>query len=185
MTRKALLERRIRLLTGCFLVGLVASGLSAIPLETEVDWLAKITNQAALTDAAGVTTGWLVWLATVQACLRQTAAQFPFLFYGTDWLAFGHFVIALAFVGALRDPLRNAWLFTFGMLACVLVIPYALLFGAVRGIPFWWRLIDCSFGVVGLLPLWLCKRWAEELQALVPLWPHYQDFDSTALKTAR
>ena len=94
-------------------------------------------------------------------------------------------MIALAFIGALRDPLRNAWLFTFGMVACVLVIPYALLFGAARGIPFWWRLIDCSFGVFGFLPLWLCKRWTRELEAFAGLWPHYRDLGSTGLKTVR
>jgi hypothetical protein len=25
--------------------------------------------------------------------------------------------------------------------------------GQVRGIPFYWRLIDCSFGVIGAVPL--------------------------------
>ena len=48
--------------------------------------------------------------------------------------------------------MRNRWLFDFGLIACVLVIPFALVFGAVRGIPFWWRLIDCSFGVFGFDP---------------------------------
>ncbi|MDB6032636.1 MAG: hypothetical protein JWM16_2974, partial [Verrucomicrobiales bacterium] len=33
------------------------------------------------------------------------------------------------------------------MIACVAIIPYAFVFGAVRQIPIWWRLIDCSFGV--------------------------------------
>jgi hypothetical protein len=70
----------------------------------------------------------------VQAALAQTQAQHPFLFYGTDWLAFGHFVIAIAFIGALRDPVRHRWLFDFGLIACVLVIPYALVFGGLRGI---------------------------------------------------
>ena len=53
---------------------------------------------------------------------RLAAEKSFFLFYGTDWLAFGHFVIALAFVGGLRDTVRNKWLFTWGMLACVLLI---------------------------------------------------------------
>ena len=108
---------------------------------------------------------WALWLTRAQAALRDTATAHPFLFYGVDWLAFGHFVIALAFVGALRDPVRNSWLFTFGMIACALVVPYAFIFGAIRGIPIWWRLIDCSFGVFGIVPLWLCKRWVSELEA--------------------
>jgi hypothetical protein len=86
--------------------------------------------------------------------------------YGTDWLAFGHFVIAIAFIGALRDPVRNRWLFLFGMISCVLVIPYAIICGAVRGIPFYWRLIDCSFGVVGVFPLWFCWKCTGELEKI-------------------
>ena len=43
-------------------------------------------------------------------------------------------------------------------------MPYALLFGAIRGIPFWWRLIDCSFGVFGLIPMALCHKWAAKLE---------------------
>jgi len=50
------------------------------------------------------------------------------------------------------------------LLACSLVIPYAFVFGALRGIPFWWRLIDCSFGIFGAIPLWMCKRWSGELE---------------------
>jgi len=90
--------------------------------------------------------------------------EHPFLFYATDWLAFGHFVIAIVFIGALRDPVRNRWLFDFGLIACVLVIPYALVFGGLRGIPIWWRLIDCSFGVFGFIPLWFCRKWTDELE---------------------
>ena len=43
------------------------------------------------------------------------------------------------------------------------MIPYALIMGGVRGIPLWWRLIDCSFGVLGAVPLWLCQRMAGKL----------------------
>jgi hypothetical protein len=163
--RSLLLERRIRLLTLFFLTGLVLSGATAIPLEAEVDWLAKMTNSQALGGVVAGHTGWAQWLARIQAALHQASGEYPFLFYGTDWLAFGHFAIAIAFIGALRDPVRNAWLFTFGMIACVFVIPYALVFGAFRGIPSWWRLIDCSFGMFGFIPLWLCRRWSGELEA--------------------
>ncbi len=96
----------------------------------------------------------------------RDSAKFPFLAYGTDWLAFGHFVIAIAFIGPLRNPVKNIWVVEFGMIACVLVVPFALGMGAVRGIPIGWRLIDCSFGVLGIIPLWLCRR---EIQALARL----------------
>ena len=55
--------------------------------------------------------------------------------------------------------------FEFGKIACVLVIPWALVFGEVRGIPMYWRLIDCSFGVIGYGPMWLCMKWVHALEA--------------------
>ena len=47
---------------------------------------------------------------------------------------------------------------TFGLIACAGVIPLALIAGPVRGIPVYWRLIDCSFGIVGCVPLLICRR---------------------------
>ena len=166
MSRETILLRRIKAMTWIFIIGLFLSGVTAIPLVTEVDCLARITGASALvqTPASSAAPAWAVWLVRVQTALEKTSAEYPFLFYGTDWLAFGHFMIAVAFIGALVDPVRNRWLFTFGMIACVLVIPYALVCGAVRGIPVWWRLIDCSFGVFGIIPIWFCRNWAEEVE---------------------
>lgn len=165
MEREKLLRRRIRALTWVFIIGLLVSGATALPLKSELDVLVRIIKpDQTMSDSGALRPGWAVWLSRVHAALASTGAAYPFLFYGTDWLAFGHFVIALAFIGALRDPVRNSWLFDFGLLACGLVIPYALLAGAVRGIPFWWRLIDCSFGLFGAIPVGLCKRWTAELQ---------------------
>ena len=165
MTSPEQLRRRIRLFVLLFISSLAISGVTAIPLQSELDWLAKTSNAGTLASSSSGP-AWAFWLVKVQAALHAVSAEFPFLFYGTDWLAFGHFVIAIAFIGALRDPVRNRWLFTFGMIACALVIPYALVFGGVRGIPLWWRLGDCSFGVVGFLPLWLCHKWSAELERL-------------------
>lgn len=169
MNREQILRKRIKLLTWLFIVGLILSGATAIPLKTEVDWLVNVTGARELveTPASTIAPVWAVWLVKVHTLLQETSERHPLLFYGTDWLAFGHFVIAIAFVGALRDPVRNRWLFDFGLMACVLVIPYALVFGAIRGIPFWWRLIDCSFGVFGFIPLWFCRKWARELESKI------------------
>ena len=163
MNRERILRRRIKLCTGFFILGLVLSGATAIPLNWELDLLVNWFGLAGQTSATAP--GELArWLLTAREALQDVGARHPLLFYGTDWLAFGHFVIAIAFIGALREPVRNRWLFDFGLLACVLVIPYALLFGALRGIPFWWRLIDCSFGVIGFFPLWFCRKWVSELE---------------------
>ena len=104
------------------------------------------------------------WLRVVQHAVDTTASQAPLLFYGTDWLAFGHFAIGLAFFGAVCDPVRNRWLYQFGMMACAAVPIWALVFGHLRGIPVWWRMIDAAFGVVGFVPMWLCNRWVSKLE---------------------
>jgi hypothetical protein len=157
------LRSRIRAWTTVFMVGLVLSGLTAIPVHTEMDLVASVLGP----DFRGggyVPPFVSAWLLRAHEGIRSTSERAPFVWYGNDWLAFGHVVLALAFVGALRDPVRNRWLYQFGMLACVLVVPWALVFGAVRGIPWWWRLIDCSFGVFGFIPPWLCHRWTGALE---------------------
>jgi hypothetical protein len=148
--------KQLRSLTWLFIIGLFISGATALPLQTELDAFAKFLGNS--------DSGFAFWILKVCDALDHTYAAYPFLAYGTDWLAFGHFVIALAFVGALRDPVRNRWLYLFGMISCVLVIPYALICGGVRGIPIYWRLIDCSFGVFGFFPLWFCWKWTGELE---------------------
>ena len=77
------------------------------------------------------------------------------------------FMIAMAFIGVLRDPVRNKWVVEFGMLACVAVFPLAFIAGAIRGIPVYWQLIDCSFGLIGLLPLMICYRKIRALERLL------------------
>ena len=147
--------RRIRIILAGFMIGLALSGITAFPLKWEL---------GILVDHFGSGDGGLAtWLRLVKRGLVETDAKYPFLAYGTDWLAFGHVMIAIAFVGAWRNPVKNIWLFEFGLIACALVVPWAFVFGAVRGIPLWWRLIDCSFGVFGFIPLWYCRRYAREL----------------------
>jgi hypothetical protein len=107
----------------------------------------------------------LSWIERVSDGLSITNARYPFLAYGTDWLAFAHLVIAVAFIGPVVEPVRNKWLITFGLIACVGVIPLALIAGAIRGIPLPWRLIDCSFGIFGCVPLLICRSSIRALEA--------------------
>lgn len=142
-----------------FILGLAISGATALPLSREVNVLYRALHHF------GIFSGPLHdWIQEVLAALLDTRARYPFLLYGTDWLAFGHLVIALAFIGPLRDPRRNIWVIEFGILACLLVVPWALAFGAYRGIPWWWRAIDCSFGVFGLIPLLIVRRLIQRLE---------------------
>ncbi len=128
---------------------LALSGFTAIPAEQGLNFLCQFFP-------LGTTTG--DWLDQVYLAVAETGRKYPFLLYGNDWLAFAHFVLAILFIGPYRDPLKNRWVIEFGLIACVLVIPYALIMGAFRGIPLWWRFVDCSFGIFGAVPL-LTVRW--------------------------
>jgi hypothetical protein len=157
MPTAARIRRRIRRLLMLFVVGLVLSGLTAFPLLAELRVLCSILGIDASASPHSYA-GLRYWIATVAAGLQETYARYPFVAYGTDWLAFAHLVIAVAFVGPIRDPVRNVWVVTLGIIACLLVIPMALVAGYIREIPLYWRLIDCSFGVFGAVPLLLARR---------------------------
>ncbi|MFD9487568.1 hypothetical protein [Streptomyces sp. NPDC059991] len=161
--RRAVLVRRIRLWLVVFIVGLVLSGLTAFPLVHELHWTQSLVRS---TPAGDWFPGLAGWIDRVREGLDATDAEYPFVLYGTDWLAFAHLVIAVAFYGPYRDPVRNIWVIEFGMIACAGIIPLALICGPVRGIPFWWSVIDMSFGVFGVIPLYVVRRKIKELEAL-------------------
>src|SRR5690606_26999984 len=117
------------ILIAVVIVGLVVSGATTIPLEAELTWFAAVLRSDAF---AWVPSGFVAWVDKVQKGLTATNAAYPFMAYGTDWLAFGHFVIAIAFIGPWRDPVRNLWVIDFGIISCLLVMPYAFLMGEVR-----------------------------------------------------
>lgn len=159
---------QIRWLLGFFIVALALSGLTAFPLLHELNLLARllgVDGGPPAGDAQGL--GWWIW--RVREGLERTYAADPFIAYGTDWLAFAHLVLAVFFIGPWKDPVRNVWCIQAGMIASVAVIPLALVCGPLRGIPFYWRLIDCSFGVFGILPLWMALRLTRRLEAAAPL----------------
>ena len=156
-----ILRRRIRWLTLIAIAGLLFGGATAIPLRAELNFAVQLLGA----DHPGASAFGL-WLVKVRDALNDTYSRYPFIAYGTDWLAFGHFVIALAFLWPLKDPVRYSGLFIFGMVASLLVIPFAIIMGGVREIPWGWRLIDCSFGIAGFIPLSLCRKYLRELVSL-------------------
>ena len=156
-----ILRYKVKVLLLLFMIGLLLSGLTAFPLKAEVNILQKIIGTGTAIES------WFPrlsqWITTVHAGIIQADKDYPFLFYGTDWLAFGHIVIAIAFIGPLIDPVKNIWVITFGMISCILVVPLALICGPIRGIPFFWQLIDCSFGVFGIIPLYFARRYTKRM----------------------
>lgn len=159
--------RRCRWALGIFIVGLVVSGVTAFPLAAEMNVLATLVSPGG-TFHAFAPAGLQQWILHVRDGLAETYARYPWIGYGTDWLALGHLVIALFFIEPWRDPVRNAWVLRVGLIACALVIPLALVAGPLRGIPFYWRLIDCSFGVIGALPLLYALRCVRRVELRSP-----------------
>lgn len=151
------LKQRIRLLLLFFITGLIISGATAIPVYEELKTI------LALLPTGNIASD---WFQKIYAALGTVQTNYPFLLYGYDWLAFGHFAIAVAFLGPVKDPVKNIWVVEFGMIACALIIPYAFACSAFRGIPVAWTLIDCSFGVFGIIPLWICRKKIMQLEKL-------------------
>jgi hypothetical protein len=160
----------VRGLVVFYMLSLIVWGVTAFPLETEIK-IARAVLGISPDVSPETYSGLKGWIALVAQGLINTNSNYPFLAYGTDWLAFSHIVIAVAFIGLFMDPVRNKWIIYFGMIACAGIIPLALICGPIRGIPFYWSLIDCSFGVFGFIPLYLMHRLVGKLEKLVEKTP--------------
>lgn len=163
MSDRAALLRGIRVWLAFFVVSLVLSGATAFPLVHELHWTEDLLRTLSVPEHLPVL---MDWIERVSRGLDTADSRFPFLLYGTDWLAFAHLVIAVAFYGPYRDPVRNIWVVEFGMIACAGIVPLALICGPIRGIPFWWTVVDMSFGIFGVIPLYVVRKKIKRLEAL-------------------
>ena len=86
MTREQVLRRRIKLLTWVFIVGLLISGATAIPLLREVNCLVQLTGADKLLQngTSDASPAWAIWLVKVQRGLRYVNATYPFLWAFCD-----------------------------------------------------------------------------------------------------
>ncbi len=149
---------KIRVLIWFFIIALVLSGATAMPAETELRWLMQYKDS--FPEKLGN------WLESCYTALADTNSKYPFLAYGYDWLAFAHFMIAASFIGPLRDPVKNAWVIDWQIICCICVLPLALIAGPIRQIPIFHIIIDCCFGILGIMPLLICRKWIKQLEAI-------------------
>lgn len=157
--------RELRVIRVCVVIvilGLVVSGVTAFPLEWELGIVAGLLHASPAVD---LLPGLVTWVDRVHAALVETGVEHPFLAYGTDWLAFAHLAIAVAFFGPLRDPVRNIWILRWGVVMCLGVVPLALIAGSIRGLPWGWMLVDISFGVAAIVPLLIALRLTRRLES--------------------
>lgn len=141
---------KIRLLIVFFMAATLVSGITAFPVESELEWL--LSHPAIIPSFAQD------WLQLCYNALKDTNSKYPMLAYGYDWLGFAHIIIAMAFIGPLKNPVRNIWVIEWGILSCIAIFPLAFIAGPARYIPFFHILIDCCFGVIGLIPLIICRN---------------------------
>ena len=148
--------KQIRIAILIVILGLVLSGVTAFPLLHELNLLCELLSENGI--GLAVDSDLMRWVLRVRDGLENTYRNYPFIAYGTDWLAFGHLIIALFFILPYREPVRYEGVLKVGIAASLLVIPLAFICGPIRGIPVVWRLIDCSFGILCLLPLAFALR---------------------------
>ncbi len=149
-----------------FMIMLFISGATTIPAVCELSIAMRFFDENSFMGS---------WLSNVYVAVKDTSEKYPYLFYGYDWLAFAHIVLTIVFIGPYKDPVKNKWVIEFGTIACLLIIPFALIAGYFRGIPIWWRLIDCSFGILGLIPLGICYTKINEIEKLSHQNSTYED----------
>jgi hypothetical protein len=158
MTNTNLLTR-IRILMIVFVLLLMLSGITAFPVYTEMKWIMDM-------QIFNMSTPLSAWIQKVWTGVQATNEHYDFMFYGYDWMAFAHIIIGLAFIGPYRDPIRNKWIIDWAMIACVAVLPLAAIAGPIRHIPWFHILIDCSFGVIGIIPLLIVRKWIGQLEKM-------------------
>ncbi len=152
----------IRAIIAFFMVALVVSGATAFPVESELKLLCSIFHIDEITVDGMPAISRFVY--DMKEAIVETNQNHPQIAYGFDWLAFAHLVIAGIFVGPFIDPVRNKFVIYWGMFACVAILPLAFICGPIRDIPFYWTLIDCSFGVFGIIPLLICLKYIKRLE---------------------
>ena len=134
---------------------LIISGVTAFPLRDEIRFL--YLNTGLFPDFTQT------WISRVYTDLNSTP---KIMFYGTDWLAFAHIVIALFFVPVFLLPAQHIMNVQIAMVACILILPLAFVCGTVREIPFFHQLTDCMFGVLGFLYLAFIHKKIKQLKII-------------------
>ncbi|MEZ5358440.1 MAG: hypothetical protein R3F48_06370 [Candidatus Zixiibacteriota bacterium] len=159
-TGKSKSFKQARLMLWIVAVGLFLSGITIWPAAAELNILLN-----SIWGNAPVTGGLHGFLVQARDGIIATAGQYPFLLYTGDWLAFAHIVLAILFVGAARDPVRNKWIVQFGLICCALVPVLAAVCIPMRGIPWFWFWIDFAFAPLAAAPLWIALRGIRRIES--------------------
>ena len=152
------LRGRIKAAIVITIIGLLLNGFTSVPLRTELDILLSKPDSLPqfLRD----------WWVYVYQGVLETSEKYNFMRYGFDWLGYAHLIIAIAFIGPYRDPIKNQWVVQWGMIAAGLGILMAFGWERMRDIPVWWSFIDAGISYFAFVVLWLCNRWISKLKLI-------------------
>ena len=152
--------KRAKWMLGIVVFGLVVSGVTVWPAVAELKMAIRIIWGVG--EPIGVLHAFL--LKAVEG-LESVEADYRFMLYAHDWLAFAHLVLAILFAGAIRDPVRNVWIVQCGLIMCALVPVLAGICIPIRGLPLVWFWVDSAFAPAAALPLWIALRDIRRVEA--------------------
>lgn len=153
---------RAKIMIGIVAFGLLVSGVTIWPAVPELKTAVHIIWGDG--EPAGVLHEFI--LRSIEG-IESTTANYPFMLYAHDWLAFAHIVLAILFAGAMRDPVRNIWVVQCGLIMCALVPVLAGICIPIRGLPPRWFWLDFAFAPAAALPLWVALRDIRRAEARV------------------
>ena len=156
--------KRAKLMLGIIVFGLLVSGITVWPAVPELKLVVRIAWGEAV--PSGIIHSFV--LQSIEG-LEAVQADYPFMLYAHDWLAFAHIVLAILFAGAIKDPVRNKWIVQCGLIMCALVPVLAGICIPIRGLPFCWFWIDFAFAPAAALPLWIALRDIKKIEAEQPV----------------
>ena len=131
--------------------GLFVSGVTIWPWDIELSFAISALQAIAGPEPL------IQLLQDIQQDMRLLEQSNSFVLYVADWLAFAHLVLAVLFLMALKNPIRNVLVVRFGILCSLSVPVLAITCIPMRGIPLFWILIDSSFALCAI-PLWIALK---------------------------
>ena len=137
--------------------GLFVSGVTIWPWDIELSFAISALQAIAGPEPL------IQLLQDIQQDMRLLEQSNSFVLYVADWLAFAHLVLAVLFLMALKNPIRNVLVVRFGILCSLSVPILAITCIPMRGIPLFWILIDSSFALCAI-PLWIALKDIRKLE---------------------
>jgi hypothetical protein len=156
--------KKIRIYLILFLLAFLFSLHTVVFIETDAELLAKYVGHDTFMEELCPSIS--AWIEHLNLAVSETYSSYPFFAYCMDYLVYASVVLAIFLLGAIKDPVKNVWVVQVFMVACCLAFILPFIVGPLRDIPVFWRCIDSSCGLIGLLFFLLAYRLIRKLEAL-------------------